>query len=134
MEVPHSDVSVRAAGEAHLGVGAYGERVASRSGGCELRLYAWRLRGQVPNGQRAGLTAHDQGAAVGQQLAGADVVVPVLPEKTDTACERAATQILETFLPLHVPVKMWLSALTTNSGCSHADRRMDGMKTARMAS
>lgn len=90
MEVPHSDVSVRAAGEAHLGVGANGERVAGRSGGSELRLYAWRLRGQVPNGERAGLPSHDQGASVGQQLAGADVVVPVLKEENRKAVEESS--------------------------------------------
>ena len=92
MKVPHGDVSIRAAGEAHLGVGADSERVAGGSGGSELRLYAWRLRGQVPDGQRAGLTSHDQGAAVGQQLAGADVVVPILKERRATVWRRACKQ------------------------------------------
>lgn len=43
MEVPHSDVSIRAAGEADLGVRAYGQRVAGWSRGSELGLYAGRL-------------------------------------------------------------------------------------------
>lgn len=102
MEVPHGDVSIRAAGEAHLGVGANGERVAGRSGGSELRLYARRLRGQVPNGQRAGLTSHDEGAAVGQQLAGTDVVVPVLEEEKQSVGDQQHT----VFLLLHIPAKM----------------------------
>lgn len=81
MEVPHSDVSIRAAGEADLGVRAYGQCVAGRSRGSELGLYARRLWGQVPDGQRAGFATHYQGAAVRQQLAGADVIVPVLEQK-----------------------------------------------------
>lgn len=32
VQVPHSDVAVAAAGEAHLGVGANGERIARRRG------------------------------------------------------------------------------------------------------
>lgn len=42
MEVPHGDVSIRAAGEAHLGVGADGQSVAGRGGGSELGLDAGR--------------------------------------------------------------------------------------------
>lgn len=80
MEVPHRNVSIRAAGEADLGIRAYSQRVAGWSRGSELGLDAGRLRGQVPDGQRAGLTTHYQGAAVRQQLAGADVIVPVLEE------------------------------------------------------
>lgn len=78
MEVPHGDVSIGAAGEADLGIGADGQSIAGRSRGSELSLDAGRLRGQIPDGQRARLAADDQGAAVGQQLAGADVIVSVL--------------------------------------------------------
>ena len=84
MEVPHGDVPVGAAGEADLGVGADGQGVAGRGRRRQLRLDARRRGRQVPDGQRAGLAAHDQGAAVGQQLAGADVVISVLVEtRTD---------------------------------------------------
>lgn len=81
MKVPHSDVSIGAAGEADLGVRADGQCVAGWSRGSELCLYAGRLWGQVPDGQCAGLATHDQGAAVRQQLAGADIIVPVLERK-----------------------------------------------------
>lgn len=78
MQVPDGDVPVAAAGEADFGVRADGQGVAGRCRGGELSLDAGRLRSQVPDGQRAGLTADDQCAAVRQQLAGADVVIPVL--------------------------------------------------------
>lgn len=78
MQVPDGDVPVAAAGEADLGVGADGQSVAGRGRGGELGLDAGRLRGQVPDGQRAGLASDDQRASVGQQLTGADVVIPVL--------------------------------------------------------
>lgn len=81
MEVPHGDVSIRAAGEADLGVRADGQSVAGRSRGRELGLYAWRLRGQVPDGQSAGLATDNQGAAIRQQLAGADVIVSILQQQ-----------------------------------------------------
>jgi len=83
VQVPHGDVAVAAAGEAHLGVGADGQRVAGGRRRRQLRLDAGRGRGQVPDGQRARLAAHDQRAAVGQQAAGADVVVPVLSPKPE---------------------------------------------------
>lgn len=78
VQVPHGDVAVAAAREAHLGVGADGQRVARRRRRRQLGLDARRGRRQVPDGQRAGLATHDQRAAVRQQLAGADVVIPVL--------------------------------------------------------
>jgi len=78
VEVPDHDVAVAAAGEADLVVGGDGQRVAGGRRRRELRLDAGGGRGQVPDGQRAGLATHDQGPPVRQQLAGADVVVPVL--------------------------------------------------------
>ena len=78
VKVPDHDVAVAAAGEADLVVGGDGQSVAGGGGGRQLRLDAGGGCGQIPDGQRAGLPAHDQGSAVGQQLAGADVVVPVL--------------------------------------------------------
>lgn len=78
VQVPHSDVAVAAAREAHLGIRADGQSVARRRRRRELSLDPGGGRGQVPDGQRAGLTAHDQRAAVGKEAAGADVVVPVL--------------------------------------------------------
>lgn len=78
VQVPDGDVPVAAAGEADFGVGADGQGVARRGRGGELRLDAGRLRSQIPDGQCAGLTSDDQCAAIGQQLTGADVVIPVL--------------------------------------------------------
>ena len=65
MEVPHGDVPVTAAGEAHLGVRADGQGVARRRRRRKLRLDPGSGRGQVPDGQRAGLAAHDERAAIG---------------------------------------------------------------------
>lgn len=78
MEVPDSDVSVAAAGEAHLGVRADGQRVAGRCGGGQLGFDAGCLGGKIPNGQSASLPSDDKSAAVRQQLTGPNVVVPVL--------------------------------------------------------
>lgn len=78
MEVPHGNISITAAGEADFGVGADGQGVARRRRGGELSFDTRRLRGQIPDGQRAGLASHDQCAAIGQQLTRADVVIPVL--------------------------------------------------------
>lgn len=83
VQVPDGDVPVAAAGEADFGVGADGQGVAGRGRGGELGLDARRLGGQVPDGQRAGLAPDDQCAAVRQQLAGADVVIPVLVRGED---------------------------------------------------
>ena len=77
VQVPDRDVAVTAAAEAHLGVGADGQRVAGRGRAGELRLDAGVGGRQVPDGQGAGLAPHHQGAAVGQQLDGADVVLPL---------------------------------------------------------
>lgn len=78
VEVPNGDVAVAAAGEADFGVRADGQGVAGRGRGGQLRLDAGGGGGQVPDGERAGLPAHDQGAPVWEELAGADVVVSVL--------------------------------------------------------
>lgn len=77
VEVPDGDVSIGAAGEADLGVRADGQCVTGGSRRSEFCLYSGCLGGQVPDGQRAGLATHYQGAAVRQQLAGADVIVSV---------------------------------------------------------
>lgn len=76
--VPESRHEVNSNEETDLGVGADGQRVAGRRRGGELGAHARRGRGQVPDGQRRRLAAHDQRAPVGQQLHGADVVVPLL--------------------------------------------------------
>ena len=78
MQVPHGNVPITAAGEADFGIRADGQGVAGWGRGRQLSLDAGRGRGQVPDGERAGLAAHDERAPVGEQLAGADVVVPVL--------------------------------------------------------
>ena len=78
MQVPNGNVSVAAAGEADFGVGADGQCVARWGGRRKLGLDARCLRGQVPDGQSAGLASNDQCAAIRQQLTGADVVIPVL--------------------------------------------------------
>lgn len=81
MQVPNGDVSVAAAREADFGVGADGQGVARRRRRSELGLDARCLRGQIPDGQRAGLASDDQCATVRQQLTGADVVIPVLSHR-----------------------------------------------------
>lgn len=58
MKVPHSDVAIRAAGEADFSIRANGQSVAGRSRGGELGFNAGRLGGQVPDGQRTGLSTH----------------------------------------------------------------------------
>ncbi len=78
VQVPNSNVSITAAGEADFGIGADGQGVACRGGGGELGLDTGRLRSQIPDGQCAGLTSDNQCAAIRQQLTGADVVIPVL--------------------------------------------------------
>ena len=78
VQVPHSDVAVAAAGEADLGVRTDGQGIAGGRRGGQLRLDARRGCRQVPDGQGAGFTAHNQTPAVRQQLAGTNVVVPVL--------------------------------------------------------
>lgn len=78
MEVPDGDVSIAAAGEAHLGVWTDGQCVAGRCGGGQLGFDAGCLGGKIPNGQSAGLPSDDKCAAIRQQLTGPNVVVPVL--------------------------------------------------------
>lgn len=78
VEVPNGNVSIAAAGEAHLGVGADGQRVAGRCGGGQLGFDAGCLGGKIPNGQCAGLPSNDKSAAIRQQLTRPNIVVPVL--------------------------------------------------------
>lgn len=89
LQVPDHDVAVAAAGKADLGVGADGQGVAGRGRGGQLGLDARGGRRQVPDGQGAGLPSHDQTAAVRQQLAGTDVVVPVLGRERSDGVELA---------------------------------------------
>lgn len=49
MEIPDGDVSIGAAGEADLGVGADGQSVARRRRGGQLSLDPWSGRGQIPD-------------------------------------------------------------------------------------
>lgn len=78
MKVPHGDVSVTAAGETHLSVGADGECVTGRRGGGQFGFDARCLGGKIPDGESAGLPSDNKSATVRQQLTGADVVIPVL--------------------------------------------------------
>ena len=78
LQVPDHDVAVAAAGEADLGVRTNGQGIAGGRRGGQLRLDARSGCRQVPDGQGAGFTAHDQTPAIRQQLAGTNVVVPVL--------------------------------------------------------
>lgn len=78
MEIPDGNVAIAAAGEADLGIWADGQGVAGRGGGGKLRLDPWGGGGQIPDSERAGLPSHYQGPTVWEELAGADVVVPIL--------------------------------------------------------
>ncbi len=78
VKVPDDDVAVTAAGEADLVVRGDGQSVAGGSRRRQLCLDARGGRGQVPDGQRAGLPADDQGPSVWEDFTGADVVIPVL--------------------------------------------------------
>lgn len=81
VQVPHSYVPVAAAGKADFGVRADGQGIAGGGRGRQLSLDAGCGRGQVPDGECAGLTAHNECAPVREQFAGADVVVPILEEE-----------------------------------------------------
>lgn len=78
VQVPHGDVAVAAAAEAHLRVGADGQGVAGGRARRQFGLDAGRRTGQVPNRQVAGLAAHYQRPSVRQKFHGSDVVVPLL--------------------------------------------------------
>lgn len=78
MQVPDGDVTVTAAREADLGVGADGQGVAGGGRGRQLCLDAWGRSRQVPDGQSTGLPSHNEGATIREQSAGTDVVIPVL--------------------------------------------------------
>lgn len=69
VQVPHSDVAVRAAAEANVRVGADGERVARGRRRGKLGLDARRRTAEVPDAYGARLAADDQRAAVGKQFA-----------------------------------------------------------------
>lgn len=78
MQVPNGDVSITAAGEADFGIGADSQGVARRGRRSEFSLDAGRLRGQIPDGQSAGLASNNQCATIRQELTRSDVVIPVL--------------------------------------------------------
>lgn len=78
VQVPHGNVAITAAGEADLGVRAYGQGIAGGGRGCQLCLDAWGGSRQVPNGQSTGFPSHYESAAIREQFAGTDVVIPVL--------------------------------------------------------
>jgi len=78
VQIPHGYVSVGAAGEADLGVGADGQSVARGRGRSQLGLDPRGRRGQVPDRQSARLAPDDESPAVRKQPTGADVVVSVL--------------------------------------------------------
>jgi hypothetical protein len=81
LQVPDHDVTVAAAGEADLGVRTDGQSIAGRGRRSQLCFDPWCGCCQVPNGQGTGLATYNQALPVGQQLAGADVVVSVLPRR-----------------------------------------------------
>ena len=78
VQVPHSDVAVAAAGEADLGVGADGQGVAGGGRGRQLCLDARGGSRQVPDGQGTSFPSHYESAAIREQFAGTDVVIPVM--------------------------------------------------------
>ena len=59
VKIPHRDVPVAAAAEAHLAVRADGQRVAGGSGTGELSLDARGGGGEVPDGEGACLSSHN---------------------------------------------------------------------------
>lgn len=66
VQIPHSDVSVGAAGEADLGVGADGQSVARWRRRSQLGLDPWSRRGQIPDGEGTRLAPDDEGPPVGE--------------------------------------------------------------------
>ena len=75
VKIPNCDVSITAAAEADLGVGADGEGVAGRRRAGHLCLYPGGGGGQIPDAEVASFPTNDKGAAVRQQLDGPDVVL-----------------------------------------------------------
>lgn len=85
VQVPNRNVPVTAAGETDFGIRTDGQGITGRSGGRQLSLDAGCGRGQVPDGERAGLTTHNECAPIREKLARADVIVPVL-ERNRVTC------------------------------------------------
>lgn len=78
VQVPHGNVAIAAAREAHLRVGTDGQRVAGRSRRGEFSLDSRCRTRQIPDGQVRCFPADDQRPAVRQELHRADVVVTLL--------------------------------------------------------
>ena len=78
VQVPHSNVAIAAAREADLGVRADGQGVAGGGRGRQLCLDARGGSRQVPDGQGTSFPSHYESAAIREQFAGTDVVIPVL--------------------------------------------------------
>lgn len=78
VQIPNRNVPIAAAGETDFGIRTDGQGITGWSRGRQLSLDSGCGRGQVPDGKRAGLTTHNERAPIGEKLARADVVVPVL--------------------------------------------------------
>ena len=74
-QVPHGDISIRAAGVAQLGVLRHGQCVTGRRVARERSL-DFGHSVEVPDGELVRLSAHNQRLPVRQQFAGANVAVP----------------------------------------------------------
>lgn len=89
LQVPHGNVTVGAAGEAHFRVGRDGQRVAGRRIRGQFGLDARCGTSEIPDGQVGRFTTNDQRPTIGQKLHRADVVVPLLQigkQKRELAC------------------------------------------------
>lgn len=69
VQIPNCNVPITAAGETDFGIRTDGQGVTGWSRGRQLSLDAGRGRGQVPDGERAGLTTHNERAPIGEKLA-----------------------------------------------------------------
>ena len=98
VQVPHSDVSIGAAGEADLGVGADGQSVARGRRRRQLRLYPRSGCGQIPDWQSARLAPDDESPPVRKQSTGADVVISVLMWQINTQVRFTVDKYINTFL------------------------------------
>ena len=86
VEIPHCDVPVAAAAEAHLAVRADGQGVAGRGRAGHFSFDSRSWRRQVPDRNCACFSSHHQGSAVRQELDAADVVVPGEAVKLGDGC------------------------------------------------
>lgn len=77
VEIPHSNIAVAATGEADFCIRADCQSVACWGRGGQFSLDPWRRGRQVPDRKRTRFPSHNQGAAIGEEFAGTDVVVSV---------------------------------------------------------